>query len=95
MDSMPNEIWRLLLCVRIKANVQECGIGFDLVQKSLVDFHEMFGHLLVVVRKQKCAPMMWHRSQAFSFFNQDPSQVELLYDAQRTVHTLGPVGKAF
>jgi len=94
-NALPNEVWRLLLCELLPCNQQTSGIGYDTSIVTLRPFHEIFCHVLVLARVTGCPPVQWHCSQAFSLYKKDPNDVEVLFDAQRTIHSLDPIGKAY
>ncbi len=94
--AIPNEVWRMILLLLPAKNLGEYkGVGCAEGAKNPILFCNMMFRCLCMIRHTKIAPLQWHCSKSFSLPKENPADVAVAYDAQRTVHTLDPVGKAF
>ena len=99
--ALPNEIWRMLLGLLPK-KPPECenvylgqGVGFVQTTVKCISFCKLIFQQQCVIRKTRVAPMSWHLRTTFSLPKKDPSDVNVPYDAQRSIHTSDPYGKSF
>ena len=92
---LPNEMWRLLLCTPLPEVEQRRGIDSSACYESMRPMHEIICQILVKIRVDRKAPMQRHHSKVFSLPKKNPANVSVMYGAQKAVHTLDSLGKAY
>lgn len=91
-NSIPNEIWRILLGT--SSTSLSTGIGHEHTNIP-IHFQQLLFQVFCLVRKTQASPLQWHCSKSFSIAKKNQAEVLHAFDAQRTVHTLDPVCKAY
>jgi len=93
--SVPNEVWRFVFGIYNLDDRAE-GLGSsNKVKAKCFEFQKWIFQLFCLIRHTSLAPVQWHNSKAFSLPKKSAISVDVVFDAQRTVHTLDPLGKSF